>query len=45
MTRRHEHNPVAGLWSRAPGRTEVGRNLITHRMFEGGSLKVVAAKS
>ncbi len=28
-----------------PGKGEAGRNLITHRMFEGGSLKIVAAKA
>jgi phage terminase large subunit GpA-like protein len=28
-----------------PGRTESGRNTILHRMFEGKSLKVVAAKA
>ena len=28
-----------------PGRNEAGRNRIAHRMFEGGSLKVVAARA
>ena len=28
-----------------PGKSEAGRNLITHRMFDGGSLKIVASKA
>jgi len=28
-----------------PGKSEAGRNLLTHRMFSGGSLKIVAAKA
>jgi phage terminase large subunit GpA-like protein len=28
-----------------PGKSEAGRNLLTHRMFVGGSLKIVASKA